>query len=52
MTGVDEKITKLVPKLSEPLLQVVEAIDRLRFGVIQLTGKLVQLEITEKRRFS
>ncbi|MEC7954016.1 MAG: YezD family protein [Pseudomonadota bacterium] len=29
--------------------------DRLRFGVIQLTvhdGKLVQLEITEKRRFS
>ena len=55
MIGVDEKITKLVPKLSEPLLQVVEAIDRLRFGVIQLTvhdGKLVQLEITEKRRFS
>lgn len=55
MTAVDEKITKLVPNLSEPLLQVVEAVDRLRFGVIQLTvhdGKLVQLEITEKRRFS
>lgn len=55
MAGEDEKITKLVPNLSEPLLQVVEAIDRLRFGVIQLTvhdGKLVQLEITEKRRFS
>lgn len=55
MAGLNEKVTELVPNLSEPLLQVAEAIDKLRFGVIQLTvheGKLVQLEITEKRRFT
>lgn len=55
MAGLNEKVTELVPNLSEPLLQVAEAIDKLRFGVVQLTvheGKLVQLEITEKRRFT
>lgn len=55
MAGLNEKVTELVPNLSEPLHQVAEAIDKLRFGVVQLTvheGKLVQLEITEKRRFT
>ncbi|MBX7482147.1 YezD family protein [Qipengyuania qiaonensis] len=55
MASLNEKVTELVPNLSEPLLQVAAAIDTLRFGVIQLTvheGKLVQLEITEKRRFT
>jgi hypothetical protein len=33
---------------------VMEALQRLRFGVIQLTvhdGKLMQVEVTERRRF-
>jgi hypothetical protein len=51
----NDKITDLRPKLAEPLIAVAEAVERLRFGVIQLTvheGKLVQLEITEKLRFT
>ena len=51
----NEKITELLPKLTEPLVAVAEAVERLHYGVIQLTvhdGKLVQLEITEKLRFT
>ncbi len=45
------------PQPAEPDLAglVVEAISGLRFGGIHLTvheGKLVQMEITEKRRFA
>lgn len=42
-------------ELPEHLRLVVEALDRLRFGVIQLTvhdGKLMQVDVTERRRFS
>jgi len=39
----------------EPVLAaLIEALDRLRFGAIALTvhdGRVVQMEITEKRRF-
>ena len=38
-----------------PLQVVAEALDHMRYGVIQLTvhdGKLVQLDITERRRFA
>ncbi|EQB17370.1 MAG: hypothetical protein K0R64_839 [Novosphingobium lindaniclasticum] len=38
-----------------PLEVIAEALDQMRYGVIQLTvhdGKLVQLDITERRRFA
>ena len=40
--------------LQAPLDAVVEALSRLRYGAIQLTvhdGRLVQVDITERRRF-
>jgi hypothetical protein len=42
-------------RLPEHLRVVVEALERLRFGVIQLTvhdGKLMQVDVTERRRFA
>ena len=42
-------------ELPEHLRVVAEALDRLRFGVIQLTvhdGKLMQVDVTERRRFT
>lgn len=39
----------------DPIALVREALGKIRFGGIQLTvheGKLVQIEVTEKRRFS
>jgi len=41
--------------LPEHLEVVAEALARLRFGVIQLTvhdGKLMQVDVTERRRFT
>lgn len=41
--------------LAEPLRTVAEALDRMRFGVIQLTvheGRPVQIDVTEKHRFA
>lgn len=41
--------------LPEHLQIVAEALERLKFGVIQLTvhnGKLMQVDVTERRRFS
>ncbi len=41
--------------LAGPVLKALgDAVERLRFGVVQLTvhdGKVVQLEVTEKHRF-
>ena len=40
---------------SEPIRSVLDALAALRFGAIQLTvheGKLVQVDITERKRFS
>jgi hypothetical protein len=40
---------------SEPIRAVLDALANLRFGAIQLTvheGKLVQVDITERKRFS
>ena len=40
--------------LQAPLDAVAEALSRLRYGAIQLTvhdGRLVQLDVTERRRF-
>lgn len=42
------------PKSIDPIAQVQDALNRLRFGAIQLTvheGKLVQLDVTERKRF-
>ena len=39
----------------EHLRIVAEALERLRYGVIQLTvhdGKLMQVDVTERRRFA
>jgi hypothetical protein len=41
--------------LPEHLQVVAEALGRLRYGVIQLTvhdGKLMQVDVTERRRFT
>ena len=41
--------------LPEHLRHVAEALERLRYGVIQLTvhdGKLMQVDVTERRRFT
>ena len=40
--------------LSEPVRSVLDALNRLKFGAIQLTvheGKLVQVDVTERTRF-
>ncbi len=40
---------------ADPIQLIHDALARLRFGGIQLTvheGKLVQMEVTEKRRFT
>jgi len=40
--------------LPEHLRVVAEALERLRYGMIQLTvhdGKLMQVDVTERRRF-
>lgn len=39
----------------EPLQVVAEALERLRYGAIQLTvhdGKVMQVDVTERRRFN
>lgn len=39
----------------EPIRTVLDALAKLRFGAIQLTvheGKLVQVDVTERKRFS
>jgi hypothetical protein len=41
--------------LPEPLRHVAEALERLQYGVVQLTvhdGKLMQVDVTERRRFA
>lgn len=41
--------------LPEPLHAIAEALGQIRYGVIQLTvhdGRLMQLDITERRRFT
>jgi hypothetical protein len=43
------------PPLPEPIQSVLNALDQLKFGAIQLTvhdGKLVQIDVTERKRFS
>jgi len=43
------------PRIAKVLATIAEAAARLRFGAIQLTvheGRIVQLEVTEKQRFT
>lgn len=46
--------SRLAPTREEVINLIVEALGRLRFGAINLTvheGKLVQVDITERKRF-
>jgi hypothetical protein len=52
--GIRSELTATQDR-NEALATVVEALDRLRYGVIQLTvhdGKLMQVDVTERRRFA
>jgi hypothetical protein len=57
MTDTDQNLSgqPISASLSEPMRAVLDALNTLRFGAIQLTvhdGKLVQVDITERKRFS
>jgi len=57
MTDPDQGSTgePAIVVLSEPVRIVLDALNSLRFGAIQLTvheGKLVQVDITERKRFN
>ena len=50
-----DRLTSLKTELPEHLRIVAEALERLRYGVVQLTvhdGKLMQIDVTERRRFT
>ena len=54
-TDQDQSGQPMPASLSEPMRAVLDALNSLRFGAIQLTvhdGKLVQVDITERKRFS
>ncbi len=53
--NVDRIHSAPTSELPEHLRLISEALERLRYGVIQLTvhdGKLMQLDVTERRRFT
>ena len=53
MSAVTERLD--LAQLPEHLRVVAEALERLSYGVIQLTvhdGKLMQVDVTERRRFA
>ena len=56
MGATAERNTEYDPaELPEHLRVVAEALERLRYGVVQLTvhdGKLMQVDVTERRRFA
>jgi hypothetical protein len=50
-----DRLNVLQTELPDHLRVVAEALERLRYGVVQLTvhdGKLMQIEVTERRRFT
>jgi hypothetical protein len=53
--AISAKSDQRTAKAEKPLDAVAEALERMRFGVIQLTvhdGRLVQIDVTERRRFA
>lgn len=56
MGATDERLNPIdLAELPEPLRVVAEALERLRYGAVQLTvhdGKLMQVDVTERRRFT
>jgi hypothetical protein len=55
MGATAERLDGANAALPEHLQVVAEALGRLRYGVIQLTvhdGKLMQVDVTERRRFT
>ena len=54
MPALVDKVAQADADLPEHLRLVTEALERLRYGVIQLTvhdGRLMQVDVTERRRF-
>lgn len=56
MRADDQRVpSRIADKLSDPLGVIAEALARIRYGAIQLTvhdGKVMQIDVTERRRFS
>jgi hypothetical protein len=55
MAASTERLSSPSYRVPEHLRHVAEALDRLQYGVIQLTvhdGKLMQVDVTERRRFA
>lgn len=55
MGNILDRIDAGASELPEHLQIVAEALERLRYGVVQLTvhdGKLMQVDVTERRRFT
>ncbi|WP_082456404.1 YezD family protein [Novosphingobium sp. Leaf2] len=55
ITKPADAIAEEHPLLNDGVRHVIEALQHLRFGVIQLTvhdGKLMQVDVTERRRFN
>jgi len=54
-TSSDKPPSEHDPRVAKVLAAIAEAAARLRFGAIQLTvheGRIVQLDVTEKQRFT
>lgn len=55
-TADSDTLLQSTSKTENPVLSaVVEAVSRLRFGVVQLTvhdGRVVQLDVTDRQRFA
>lgn len=55
-SSTDHPVRPLAPQPPQPPLQAVaDVLSRLRYGVVQLTvhdGKVVQLDVTERQRFT
>lgn len=50
-----DRLKALQTELPDHLRVVAEALERLRYGVVQLTvhdGKLMQIDVTERLRFT
>lgn len=54
-TGHDIAATGVDSRMVQALAAVAEAVQRLHYGAIQITvhdGRVVQMEVTEKQRFT
>ena len=52
---ISDAVARKAAEQGEALALVIQSLDKLRFGSIQLTvhdGRLVQVDVTERRRFT